>query len=225
MPAFTLGGTISGSGNQINNIVIGNSTPLAGSFTTLTSGTYLATVVGGNAIVAQYNASNAPVGMYVGGSSGGTALGGNVTWSSGNSFNIATTGNWWFWGNVGGVGGYAVALSAGNGTAGANANYVSNAWFALTATGQVQVLATTASTSTSTGSLVVTGGAGIAGAAYIGGTLGVPGTTTPIFTSTAAITTGAGSSAGTLTNAPAAGNPTKWIPISDNGTTRYIPAW
>lgn len=31
--------------------------------------------------------------------------------------------------------------------------------------------------------------------------------------------------AGTITNAPAAGNPTKWIPINDNGTTRYIPAW
>lgn len=36
---------------------------------------------------------------------------------------------------------------------------------------------------------------------------------------------GAAASAGTLANAPAAGNPTKWIPIDDNGTTRYIPAW
>lgn len=36
---------------------------------------------------------------------------------------------------------------------------------------------------------------------------------------------GAGSSAATLTNAPAVGNPTKWIPINDNGTTRYIPCW
>jgi hypothetical protein len=36
---------------------------------------------------------------------------------------------------------------------------------------------------------------------------------------------GAGASAGTLANAPAVGNPTKWIPIDDNGTTRYIPAW
>lgn len=36
---------------------------------------------------------------------------------------------------------------------------------------------------------------------------------------------GAGASAGTLSNAPAAGNPTKWIPINDNGTVRYIPAW
>jgi hypothetical protein len=38
-------------------------------------------------------------------------------------------------------------------------------------------------------------------------------------------TNGAGASAGTITNAPAAGNPTKWIPVDDNGTVRYIPAW
>lgn len=38
-------------------------------------------------------------------------------------------------------------------------------------------------------------------------------------------TNGAGASTGTLTNAPAATNPTKWIPVDDNGTTRYIPAW
>ena len=41
----------------------------------------------------------------------------------------------------------------------------------------------------------------------------------------AAFDNGAGASAGTLTNSPSAGNPTKWIPINDNGTTRYIPAW
>ncbi len=38
-------------------------------------------------------------------------------------------------------------------------------------------------------------------------------------------TNGAGASTATLTNAPAAGNPTKWIAIDDNGTTRQIPAW
>lgn len=38
-------------------------------------------------------------------------------------------------------------------------------------------------------------------------------------------TNGAAAAAGTLTNAPTAGNPTKWVPIVDNGTTRYIPAW
>lgn len=38
-------------------------------------------------------------------------------------------------------------------------------------------------------------------------------------------TNGAGAATGTLTNAPAAGNPTKWIAVDDNGTTRQIPAW
>ena len=48
---------------------------------------------------------------------------------------------------------------------------------------------------------------------------------TTMIASNQAFTNGAGASAGTLTNAPAVGNPTKWIPINDNGTTRYIPAW
>jgi len=41
----------------------------------------------------------------------------------------------------------------------------------------------------------------------------------------AAFDNGAGAQAGTITNSPTVGNPTKWIPIDDNGTTRYIPAW
>lgn len=44
-------------------------------------------------------------------------------------------------------------------------------------------------------------------------------------TSRATLTNGAGVGAGTILTAPAAGNPTKWIGIDDNGTTRYIPAW
>lgn len=39
------------------------------------------------------------------------------------------------------------------------------------------------------------------------------------------LTNGAGVGVGTLTNAPAAGNPTKWVAINDNGTVRYVPAW
>lgn len=42
---------------------------------------------------------------------------------------------------------------------------------------------------------------------------------------TGTLANGAAASLGTLTNAPAAGNPTKWVAINDNGTTRYIPAW
>ena len=40
-----------------------------------------------------------------------------------------------------------------------------------------------------------------------------------------ALTNNAAAQAATITNGPAAGNPTKWIPINDNGTIRNIPAW
>jgi hypothetical protein len=56
--AFTLSGTIAGGGNQINNVIIGTTTPLAGAFTTLTASSTLgvtgnasvvgAAVIGGN---------------------------------------------------------------------------------------------------------------------------------------------------------------------------------
>ncbi len=52
----------------------------------------------------------------------------------------------------------------------------------------------------------------------------VPGGAVFLLTSSS-LTNGAGAGAGTITNAPAAGNPTKWIGINDNGTIRYIPAW
>jgi hypothetical protein len=54
--------------------------------------------------------------------------------------------------------------------------------------------------------------------------LSIMGDTTMIHTATS-WANGAAAAAGTLNNAPAAGNPTKWIPVDDNGTTRYIPAW
>lgn len=48
---------------------------------------------------------------------------------------------------------------------------------------------------------------------------------TTLLTTSVALTNGAAAALGTLANAPVAGNPTKWVPINDNGTTRYIPAW
>lgn len=54
--------------------------------------------------------------------------------------------------------------------------------------------------------------------------LKITGDTTLLHTGTA-LANGAGALVGTLNNSPAAGNPTKWIPIDDNGTTRYVPAW
>ena len=38
-------------------------------------------------------------------------------------------------------------------------------------------------------------------------------------------TNGAAAAAGTLTNAPVAGNPTFWIPVNVGGVTKHIPAW
>lgn len=38
-------------------------------------------------------------------------------------------------------------------------------------------------------------------------------------------TDGAGAGAGSLTNAPSAGNPDKWIPINSEGTQYWVPAW
>jgi hypothetical protein len=46
-----------------------------------------------------------------------------------------------------------------------------------------------------------------------------------LMVTSAALANGAAAAAGTLANAPVAGNPTKWIGINDNGTVRYIPAW
>jgi hypothetical protein len=46
-----------------------------------------------------------------------------------------------------------------------------------------------------------------------------------LHTVTSLSTAAATGSAATLLNAPVSGNPTKWIPIDDNSTTRYIPSW
>lgn len=48
---------------------------------------------------------------------------------------------------------------------------------------------------------------------------------TTLLTSNVGLTNNAAAQVATLTNGPTAGNPTKWIPINDNGVTRNIPAW
>lgn len=50
-------------------------------------------------------------------------------------------------------------------------------------------------------------------------------TSTNLLKSSVTLSDGSAGNTATLTNAPAAGNPTKWVAIDDNGTTRYIPAW
>jgi hypothetical protein len=52
--AFTLSGTVAGGGNQINNVVIGTSTPLAGTFSSLTDTGNLTFTGTGNRITGDF---------------------------------------------------------------------------------------------------------------------------------------------------------------------------
>lgn len=63
----------------------------------------------------------------------------------------------------------------------------------------------------------------VGGNGFINGHLTIRDTT--LIHTNLAFNNGAGGGAGTLNNAPAGGDPTKWVPIDDGGTTRYIPAW
>ncbi len=85
------------------------------------------------------------------------------------------------------------------------------------------VSAATASTTTATGALIVAGGVGIAGAVFIGGN--VTATDQYLARRSTNMLDGSAGSTATMTNAPAAGNPTRWLFVNDNGVTRYVPAW
>jgi len=83
--------------------------------------------------------------------------------------------------------------------------------------GNIAFNGTLAATSSTAASVKFAGGVGINGALWVS-------SATLIATSTA-LTNNAAAQIATLTNGPTAGNPTKWIPINDNGTIRNIPCW
>ena len=56
-------------------------------------------------------------------------------------------------------------------------------------------------------------------------TAALTGNQTTLMATSVALADGAAAALGTLTNAPSAGNPSKWVAIDDDGTTRYIPTW
>jgi hypothetical protein len=164
LPALTLGGTISGGGNQINNVVIGASTPLAGSFTTLaasglvsitnatassSTATGALTVAGGVGIVGNVNIAGVlGVGntVDISGTSSGLRL---------NDRNSVAENQWLVYAQ-------ANALRFFNGA---------DKLTVATSSGNVSVLSTTASTSPTTGALSVAGGVGIGGALNVDGLL------------------------------------------------------
>jgi hypothetical protein len=75
---------------------------------------------GGNQWTARYNSSNQRAGIYTGGTSGQTFIGGNLTWSTGNVFNFDQTGAAWYMGDPGGNG--RLAIGSVTGTAGNDAS-------------------------------------------------------------------------------------------------------
>lgn len=143
MPAFTLGGTISGGGNQLNNIIIGTTTPLAAAFTTLTTT--------GNATIG--NASG-PTAIVVNGNNSGTNCGASNIVQIAGATNI-------------GIGNVSKLITGG-------ACDLNTALFGTTAIGvyigvttpSLTFSGSTASTSKTTGTLVVTGGIGNSGAHF-----------------------------------------------------------
>jgi hypothetical protein len=88
---------------------------------------------------------------------------------------------------------------------------------------------TTVSSAYNNGAAIFAGGVGIAGAVFTNSTLTIGGALTinsaTLIKTNTTFTAGATGNAPTLTAGPVTGNPTKWVPINDNGTTRYIPCW
>ena len=92
MPAFTLGGTVSGGGNQINNVVIGTTTPLAGSFTTLSAtGVITSTVAGSSNVFVNTSGGTGYLAIVTNNAVGGLITG--VETNAGGTLIIGSTGN------------------------------------------------------------------------------------------------------------------------------------
>ncbi len=96
---------------------------------------------------------------------------------------------------------------------------------AMTLTGGLVIAGTLTGVTSLTASTSVVIGADIGTAYALRVNGSIISTATELFRTTGVMTDGAGASAGTLGNAPAAGNPTKWLKVNDNGTIRYVPSW
>lgn len=167
----------------------------------------------------------------------GFAAGGNVTTGSNNiilGYNIsapsATGSNQLSIGNLifgTGIDGTGVGISSGNIGIGTIVPTVR-----LDVTGSIMFSSVLLIGANNTGLSQVSAGLaalGTGGAGSFAGSLKLTNvfTNNPTFVirTNTTLTDGAAAALGTLLNAPAAGNPTKWIGIDDNGTTRFIPAW
>lgn len=242
-PAFTLGGTVSGGGNQINNVIIGTTTPLAGTFTALiTSGNTFhgPTPSTADAIVTISANTVATAAPSI--TSNLHIVGANATFNTAYMDAFGSQ-NLFYARRSNGTPGARTALAANDGIF--NFGAIGFDGTADAASGASIIMAAAATWTTSDHSTYIdfytVPGSSTTAARGLrvnpSGGISVGTTSDPglgmIYTNAATFmirtktsySTGAGAGAGTITNAPSAGNPTKWIPIDDNGTTRYIPAW
>lgn len=277
MGAFTIAGTVSGGGNQINNVIIGTSQPLAGTFTTITSSVHNST----SAIIFQ-SGGGIQAGLI---SSAQKWVVGPTTitaFSSGQIFtvsrNTATTlpstqvatsalptmvlasednsaTNMMimcFGSSASALAGVRYLQSRGtaaapsqlvasdgvfanfgygygsDGTYHAVTGFVGTALdsYSSTALGARLDLYATPAGGTAFGIMASVGAALMVGT-QTDGSVGqiIMNSSTFLMRTKTAWANGAGAGVGTLLNAPTSSNPTKWIPIDDNGTVRYLPAW
>jgi hypothetical protein len=99
------------------------------------------------------------------------------------------------------------------------------------------VIGSIATGSASSGDIIFQTGGAVGGSGTTAATpttaLTIKGVTQLVYTNSATqilgskttITGGATGNTPTLTAGPVTGNPTKWLPYDDNGTTRYVPSW
>lgn len=277
LPAFTLGGTISGGGNQINNVIIGTSNPLAGLFTTLSASTSLTSplIIGGTGTTGTQLTFKTTTGVgttdayaFTGGSNGATTFA--TLNATGIGLGGAPSDAYYVTRSVAGAVTTGLTITGVNSTAGTthtskfqnqnqaggtgrtlffaasnNATNTQGEFDILTEDGN-RFISQTVYDGVTAGSIFNlyntagtikvkfqgTGVSYVSDGGFAVGTTSDPGAGM-IYTNAATFmtrtktswTNGAAAAGGTLLNAPAAGNPTKWIPVDDNGTTRYIPAW
>lgn len=148
--------------------------------------------------------------------------------SAGNNVTATTlTGQYGFVSKTGAGNQTAISIAGNNATAGSNSlDLIQNGSSVATILNRANAALNIGTNAVTILSIAATGNVTINAPASGNGLTVPPGLTNgELINTSAALTTGAGVGAGTITNAPAAGNPTKWIKINDNGTIRAFPAW
>lgn len=151
LPAHTLGGTISGGGNQLNNIIIGTVTPLSANFTDVSCNSSLQV------------SSNSVNSFTVAGTSSNS-----IGFQVANS--VASGHSWGFYSSGSGPGPVGSFVFYDNTSGGAR--------LIIGTDGALTLNSTTASSSITTGSIITPGGIGISKELWVGLTANVAGVAT-----------------------------------------------